>query len=420
VKRDVTDRVSDLLLCTSADAVENLTAEGVTEDVQLVGNTMLDSLFRSLEGTDREAALAAQEVEPGAYVLITLHRPALVDDEQRLGDVIEVLGELAAEMPVLFPAHPRTVARLEDAGIAVPEGMRMAEPMDYSDFIALEGGARLVITDSGGVQEETSALGVRCLTYRDSTERPVTVERGTVAAPEGAEILLRAVLPAHRPRVAGPYSAPPDHDAVVVDGSGFALPAAERAEIGHHPILPDKGVRADRSRDVAAADDHPSGVDRVGVRERAAQRPEVADDIGDDGCGGAGRLGRGPGGGTIGTAGPGGCHEEQRPEGKKAGRGVGHGFLRYGAVPRPWRRTRAEAARASCVEATRGGSRRFQVGLQPQLPDRLRSDFSAEAPAQRWVAAITAELPHSESELIIDVGAETIPSAHVTRISIGV
>jgi UDP-N-acetylglucosamine 2-epimerase (non-hydrolysing) len=179
VNRVVTDRVSDLLLCTSADAVENLTAEGITEDVQLVGNTMIDSLFRILEGTDREAALAAQEVGPGAYVLITLHRPALVDDAQRLGDVIEVLGELAAEMPVLFPAHPRTVARLEDAGIAVPEGMRMAEPMDYSDFIALEGGARLVITDSGGVQEETSALGVRCLTYRDSTERPVTVERGT-------------------------------------------------------------------------------------------------------------------------------------------------------------------------------------------------------------------------------------------------
>jgi UDP-N-acetylglucosamine 2-epimerase (non-hydrolysing) len=179
VNRVVTDRVSDLLLCTSADAVENLAGEGITEGVELVGNTMIDSLFRILDGVDRAAALAAQDVEHSGYALVTLHRPALVDDPAKLGEVIAVLGELAGELPVLFPAHPRTVARLDGAGIEVPTGMRMVEPMDYADFIALEAGARLVITDSGGVQEETSALGVPCLTYRDSTERPVTVELGT-------------------------------------------------------------------------------------------------------------------------------------------------------------------------------------------------------------------------------------------------
>ena len=179
VNRVVTDRVSDLLLCTSEDAVENLAREGIASGVELVGNTMIDSLFRILDGTDREAALAAQGVERRDYVLVTLHRPALVDDPAKLGEVIEVLGELSATEPVLFPAHPRTVARLEQAGIGMPDRLRVAEPMQYAEFIALEAEARLVITDSGGVQEETSALGVPCLTYRTSTERPVTVEFGT-------------------------------------------------------------------------------------------------------------------------------------------------------------------------------------------------------------------------------------------------
>ncbi len=106
VNRVVTDRVSDLLLCTSADAVENLAAEGITDGVELVGNTMIDSLFRILEGVDREAALAAQGVEPGGYVLVTLHRPALVDDPGRLGEVIEVLGELAARAAGAVPRPP--------------------------------------------------------------------------------------------------------------------------------------------------------------------------------------------------------------------------------------------------------------------------------------------------------------------------
>jgi UDP-N-acetylglucosamine 2-epimerase (non-hydrolysing) len=180
VNRVLTDRVAEVLLCTSDDAVENLTAEGISGDgVKLVGNTMIDSLLRILEGVDREAVVAGQGLEDVDFALITLHRPALVDDPQKLRPVIEILGALAVEMPVVFPAHPRTTARIEAAGLAVPDGIRLLEPMDYADFIALEAEARLVITDSGGVQEETSVLGVPCLTYRDSTERPITVERGT-------------------------------------------------------------------------------------------------------------------------------------------------------------------------------------------------------------------------------------------------
>jgi UDP-N-acetylglucosamine 2-epimerase (non-hydrolysing) len=180
VNRVVTDRVSDLCLCTSPDAVKNLAAEGISGDaVQLVGNTMIDSLLRILDGVDRDAVLASQDVDRRAFVLVTLHRPGLVDDPERLGAVIEVLGELGAELPVIFPAHPRTTGRLIDAGVAVPAGLRIVDPMDYGEFIALEAEARLVITDSGGLQEETTVLGVPCLTYRTSTERPITIEQGT-------------------------------------------------------------------------------------------------------------------------------------------------------------------------------------------------------------------------------------------------
>jgi UDP-N-acetylglucosamine 2-epimerase (non-hydrolysing) len=180
LNRVVTDRVADLLLCTSEDAVRNLAGEGIaSEGVELVGNTMIDSLFRLLEGVDRPALLAKHEVESGNFVLVTLHRPALVDDPELLGETMEVLAGLAESIPVLFPVHPRTRARLEAAGISGSGAMRLLEPLDYAEFIGLEADARLVITDSGGVQEETSVLGVPCLTYRTSTERPITIELGT-------------------------------------------------------------------------------------------------------------------------------------------------------------------------------------------------------------------------------------------------
>jgi UDP-N-acetylglucosamine 2-epimerase (non-hydrolysing) len=180
VNRAVTDRVADLLLCPSSDAVENLRHEGVEpERTALVGNTMIDSLFELLPAARRAHRPESLGLQPERYVLVTLHRPALVDEPSRLGAVLRVLRRIAGELPVVFPMHPRTRARVEERDSAALDGLMALPPIDYLEFIALEASARLVITDSGGVQEETSALGVPCLTYRSSTERPVTVELGT-------------------------------------------------------------------------------------------------------------------------------------------------------------------------------------------------------------------------------------------------
>lgn len=209
VNRVVTDRVSDLLLCTSADAVKNLKAEGIAGDaVQLVGNTMIDSLLRILDGVDRDSVVREAGVVRRGFVLVTLHRPALVDDPTQLKAVLEVFGRIAADTPVLFPAHPRTTANLEREGLTLPAGVRMLDPLDYDRFIGLQAEARLVITDSGGVQEETSVLGVPCLTYRTTTERPITCELGTNTLigtdPAELERACRAELDGDTP------SAPPE------------------------------------------------------------------------------------------------------------------------------------------------------------------------------------------------------------------
>jgi UDP-N-acetylglucosamine 2-epimerase (non-hydrolysing) len=210
VNRVVTDRVSELLLCTSADAVENLAAEGIEGDgVQLVGNTMIDSLYRILEGVDRPALLERNGVEAGKFVLVTLHRPALVDDPERLGPTMAVLTRIAESLPVIFPVHPRTKARLDSTTFTGLGAVTLVEPMDYADFIGLEAEARLVITDSGGVQEETTALGIPCLTYRTTTERPITTGLGTnelvgvdpTALQEAAQRALAADPPAKPPEV---------------------------------------------------------------------------------------------------------------------------------------------------------------------------------------------------------------------------
>jgi UDP-N-acetylglucosamine 2-epimerase (non-hydrolysing) len=180
--RRLTDHVSDLLLVHSESAIENLAAEGIREHVVLVGNTMIDSLLRYLEPARRLEPWHRLGVAPGGFVLVTLHRPALVDDEQLLARTVDALIELAESLPVVFPVHPRTRARLELDGHA-PRLERSSvvtcEPLSYLEFLGLEAEARAVVTDSGGVQEETSALGVPCFTIRDSTERPVTVELGT-------------------------------------------------------------------------------------------------------------------------------------------------------------------------------------------------------------------------------------------------
>jgi UDP-N-acetylglucosamine 2-epimerase (non-hydrolysing) len=210
INRIVTDRISDLLLCHCDDAARNLVAEGAPEDtIALVGNTMIDSLLRLLPAAHATGAVAHHGLEPSGYALVTLHRPALVDDPVRLTAVIQVLNELAESLPVILPLHPRTRARLGDVASGTADGLLLTEPLEYLEFIALEASARLVVTDSGGVQEETSALGVPCLTYRDNTERPVTISLGTnrlvgvepIALARAAHEALATPMPAERGRI---------------------------------------------------------------------------------------------------------------------------------------------------------------------------------------------------------------------------
>ncbi len=177
INRVVTDRLSDLLMAPSADAVDNLRAEGYFEDqIRLVGNVMIDSLYANLDRALASDVLRRYGLRPGGYGLATLHRPANVDSPGALSPLLGALDEIAAELPIVVPVHPRTAARLRDGGAG---RLRLVPPAGYLDFIALQAQARLVLTDSGGVQEETTALGVPCLTLRDTTERPITVHEGT-------------------------------------------------------------------------------------------------------------------------------------------------------------------------------------------------------------------------------------------------
>ncbi len=178
INRVVTDRLSDLLFAPSPDAVANLRAEGYRDDqVHLAGNVMIDTLYANLDRALESDVLHRYGLEPGGYGLVTLHRPANVDSTDMLAGLLGALGSIAADLPLLMPVHPRTAATLQGADI--PAGLRLVPPAGYLDFIALQASARLVLTDSGGVQEETTALGVPCLTMRDSTERPITITEGT-------------------------------------------------------------------------------------------------------------------------------------------------------------------------------------------------------------------------------------------------
>jgi len=178
VNRIVADRFAQWLFLHSDEAIENLRSEGIAEErMQMVGNTMIDSLV-ALEGRFREAGAAARlGVEPGSYVLVTLHRPALVDGPL-LGDTIAQLAALSRQMPVVFPVHPRTRKMMEGLEPDAP-GLHLVDPLGYVDFLSLIANAQAVLTDSGGIQEETTYLGIPCFTLRDNTERPVTIRAGT-------------------------------------------------------------------------------------------------------------------------------------------------------------------------------------------------------------------------------------------------
>jgi UDP-N-acetylglucosamine 2-epimerase (non-hydrolysing) len=175
VNRIVTDRLADLLFTPSEDGDRNLQAEGVeTEKIHLVGNVMIDSLVRLLP-----AAIAAPRVGlPDRYALVTLHRPSNVDDNATLKKIIDALLEVNGQLDVVFPVHPRTRQRLSTLGSNFTK-LHLLEPLPYIEFLALQSRAKVVITDSGGIQEETTYMGVPCLTVRSNTERPITVELGT-------------------------------------------------------------------------------------------------------------------------------------------------------------------------------------------------------------------------------------------------
>jgi len=180
INRLLTDLIADLLFTPSADGNANLLREGIpAEKIKLVGNVMIDTLVRLLPQAERRWLKLEIEIPSGKFALVTLHRPSNVDDPCQLSRLLEALGQIGRELSVLFPVHPRTRKSIADGGLGVPETVRLMDPQGYLDFLALQSHAQVVITDSGGVQEETTYLGIPCLTLRDSTERPVTVTTGT-------------------------------------------------------------------------------------------------------------------------------------------------------------------------------------------------------------------------------------------------
>jgi len=212
VNRRVADALAALCFATSADAVDNLRREGVSaERIHLVGNSMIDSLEVIRPRLDPAGARAAAGVPDGPYGVVTLHRPGNVDEPHRTRALVDGLAASAAQVPLVFPVHPRGRAALEAAGLAGVPGLRLVEPLGYLAFLSLLAGAAVAITDSGGVQEETTILGVPCLTVRPNTERPVTITHGTNRLIEPGELAAAVadVLGAGRAAPGRPPTRPP-------------------------------------------------------------------------------------------------------------------------------------------------------------------------------------------------------------------
>ena len=186
VNRILTDHLSDYLFVTEKSGIENLRREGISEDnIFFVGNTMIDSLVTYLPQAERSTVLKLYNVRPSNYILVTLHRPTNVDDIENVEHIIRLLNKLAEKRKIIFPVHPRTKTVLERLNsdptdmLNISPNLILTDPIGYIDFLCLMKNAEFVITDSGGIQEETTFLNVQCITVRENTERPVTVDIGT-------------------------------------------------------------------------------------------------------------------------------------------------------------------------------------------------------------------------------------------------
>ena len=184
INRLVTDSISDLLLCSEPAGVENLLAEGHSpENVHLVGNVMIDTLLNEVTRAKQQKTLEQFGLTPNQFGVVTLHRPGNVDQAPTLSSILEVLARVSERLPLVFPVHPRTQSRIELFGLKTilenAPGCRVVEPLGYLDCLCLTSQAKVVVTDSGGLQEESTALGVPCLTLRPNTERPITCSQGT-------------------------------------------------------------------------------------------------------------------------------------------------------------------------------------------------------------------------------------------------
>ena len=184
INRLVTDSISDLLLCSEPAGVENLMAEGHSEkNVHLVGNVMIDTLMSEVTRAKKQKTLEQMDLQSGQYGVVTLHRPGNVDEPETLKGILQVLASISDRLPLVFPVHPRTRSRIDQFGLQgildAASGCRVVDPLGYLDCLCLTSQAKVVVTDSGGLQEESTALGVPCLTLRPNTERPITCSEGT-------------------------------------------------------------------------------------------------------------------------------------------------------------------------------------------------------------------------------------------------
>jgi len=199
INRILTDQIAELLLTPSLDANENLRAEGIPEErIRFVGNIMIDSLLANLERSKQSQVFTDLSLNRHEYAVLTLHRPSNVDEKGAFGRILDALENIARRVPIIFPAHPRTRRMIDELGLTERteniKGLVVIDPVGYLDFLHLLSNAKLVLTDSGGIQEETTVLGIPCITLRENTERPITIEMGTnsLAGTDTAKIMAAA------------------------------------------------------------------------------------------------------------------------------------------------------------------------------------------------------------------------------------